>query len=99
LAATQALSGGTLSFNAGQDDAGENFGEQYVQKANQIIGALFATLGAARSVGHGIGVSAANYALADAVATIPQAAPSVSMPAKIHDPKVSVSISNANGGG
>lgn len=99
LAATQALSGGTLSFNAGQDDAGENFGEQYVKKANQIIGALFATLGAARSVGHGIGVSAANYALADAVATIPQAAPSVSMPAKINDPKVSVSISNANGGG
>ncbi|WP_237075751.1 alpha/beta hydrolase [Mycobacteroides abscessus] len=99
LAATQALSGGTLSFNAGQDDAGENFGEQYVQKANQIIGAVFQTLGAARSVGHGIGVSAANYALAEAAATIPQAAPSVGMPAKIHDPKVSVSISNANGGG
>ncbi|KRQ29938.1 hypothetical protein AOT83_10885 [Mycobacteroides sp. H001] len=99
LAATQALSGGTLSFNAGQDDAGENFGEQYVQKANQIIGAVFQTLGAARSVGHGIGVSAANYALAEAAATIPQAAPSVGMPAKINDPKVSVSISTANGGG
>lgn len=99
LAATQALSGARLSFNAGQDDAGENFGEQYVQKANQIIGAVFQTLGAARSVGHGIGVSAANYALAEAAATIPQAAPSVGMPAKIHDPKVSVSISNANGGG
>ncbi|WP_423489103.1 alpha/beta hydrolase [Mycobacteroides sp. PCS013] len=99
LAAARALSGGTLSFNAGQDDAGENFGEQYVQKANQIIGAVFQTLGAARSVGHGIGVSAANYALAEAAATIPQAAPSVSMPAKINDPKVSVSISNANGGG
>lgn len=99
LAAVQALAGATLSFNAGQDDAGENFGEQYGTRANQIAGALVATLAAARSVGHGIGVSAANYALADAAATIPQAAPSVSMPAKIHDPKVSISIGPANGGG
>ncbi|ORB56774.1 hypothetical protein BST43_13275 [Mycobacteroides saopaulense] len=99
LAAAQALAGGTLSFNAGQDDAGEDFGEQYVTSAHQIIDALFQTLEAARSVGHGIGVSAANYALADAAATIPQAAPSVGMPAKINDPKVSVSAVGANGGG
>jgi uncharacterized protein YukE len=98
-AAAQALSGARLSFNAGQDDAGENFGEQYTASARQIVEALFQTLGAASSVGHGIGVSAANYALADAAATIPQASPSVSMPAKPHHPKISVSISNANGGG
>ncbi len=97
--AAQALSGARLSFNAGQDDAGENFGEQYATGARQIVEALFQTLGAASSVGHGIGVSAANYALADAAATIPQASPSVSMPAKPHHPKISVSISNANGGG
>lgn len=99
LAAVQALAGATLSFNAGQDDAGKSFGEQYGTRANQIAGALVATLAAARSVGHGIGVSAANYALADAAATIPQAEPSVSMPAKNHDPKVSISIGPANGGG
>ena len=99
LAAAQALAGGTLSFNAGQDAAGKNFGEQYVTSAHQIIDALFQTLEAVRSVGHGIGVSAANYALAEAAATIPQAAPSVGMPAKINDPKVSVSAVGANGGG
>ncbi|SHQ49147.1 ADP-ribosyltransferse [Mycobacteroides abscessus subsp. bolletii] len=99
LAAVQALSSAPLSFDAGQDDAGKSFGEQYGTRANQIAGALVATLAAARSVGHGIGVSAANYALADAAATIPQAAPSVSMPAKNHDPKVTISIGPANGGG
>ncbi|MGC7357793.1 hypothetical protein RA989_18160, partial [Mycobacteroides abscessus subsp. massiliense] len=36
LAATQALSGARLSFNAGQDDAGENFGEQYVQNRTHV---------------------------------------------------------------
>lgn len=98
-AAAQALSGGTLSFNAGQDDAGSNFGEEYVKKANQIVAGVFQALGAARSVGFGIGVSAANYALADAAATIPQASPSVGMPTKSHEPKMSVSIGPANGGG
>ncbi len=98
-AAAQALSGGTLSFNAGQDDAGSNFGEEYVSRAQQLVAGVFQALGAARSVGFGIGVSAANYALADAAATIPQASPSVGMPTKSHEPKMSVTISPANGGG
>lgn len=82
-AAVQAL-GSTLSSSGqmcGNDLAGKAFAETYRRNGQALFSAAEAAVNAARKVGHGIEVSASNYARSEAASTLGGGTPSVPSPA------------------
>lgn len=98
-AALSAFSGSLTGFNAGQDSAGKVFAKSYTDNASAIAQAAVSAMGACRQVGFGIEMSAANYAAAEAGATVGGPAPSVAVPVAGSPAPVWVTIPSAYGDG
>ncbi|MEZ0364204.1 hypothetical protein ACAG26_10955 [Mycobacterium sp. pUA109] len=98
-AALTTFSGSLKGFNAGEDTAGTVFANTYRTNADEVVKAALSALKACGQVGFGVQMSAANYAAAEAGATVGCPAPSVPVPAQPAAPQVTVTIPSPFGGG
>lgn len=81
-AALSALLGGISGAMVGHDGAAVEFGEEYVGSGQKELKAAAAAVNACRRMGYGIGMSAHNYALSNAMSTPGGGTPSVGLPAE-----------------
>lgn len=94
-----AFKGALPGFNAGQDAAGVEFAYRYMKNADAAIQNVVKTVNACLQIGYGIQMSAANYAAAEAAATVSHPAPSFAAPAAAPALTATVAVPSPMGGG